>query len=213
MNNIKVKLIADSGINVFIDAVRTCWDSHNKCDTIGDDVGENDKVLIDRIVHKHKHHSTLEHLFYNFEITGISRLCLQELARHRIASFSVKSTRYTLKELKGSNISTLEDASKYIVLTGNKLVDDASHRNLKELHNLVNTNGITQDYAKYCLPECYRTSLRFSLNARSLRNLLELRLSKGAHFEIRHLAKLLYKSLPDLHKELIFNDLEPLVQS
>ena len=68
MNNIKVKLIADSGINVFIDAVRTCWDSHNKCDTVGDDVGENDKVLIDRIVHKHKHHSTLEHLFYNFEI-------------------------------------------------------------------------------------------------------------------------------------------------
>lgn len=208
MKNIKVKLITNSGINVFIDAVRTCWDSHSRCDTTGDNVGENDKALIDRIVHKHKHHSTLEHLFYNFEIIGISRLCLQELARHRMASFSVKSTRYTLKELRGSNISTLEAASKFIVLTGNELVDTASHKNLKELHYIVNTNGITQDYAKYCLPECYRTSLRFSLNARSLRNLLELRLSKGAHFEIWYLAKLLFDALPDLHKELIFNDLK-----
>ncbi|EAJ3379175.1 thymidylate synthase (FAD), partial [Campylobacter coli] len=50
MKNIKVKLIANSGINVFIDAVRTCWASHSKCDTTGDNVGENDKALIDRIV-------------------------------------------------------------------------------------------------------------------------------------------------------------------
>jgi thymidylate synthase (FAD) len=64
------------------------------------EIGENDKKLINKVGNKNKHSSTLEHLTYNFHIYDISRALLQELARHRIASLSVKSTRYTLKELK-----------------------------------------------------------------------------------------------------------------
>jgi len=63
--------------------------------------GKKDKELIHRVGNKMKHASTLEHLVYTFYIQGISRACLQELARHRIASLSVKSTRYTTsRELK-----------------------------------------------------------------------------------------------------------------
>lgn len=53
-----------------------------------------------------KHYSNLntekyeEHISYNFDISEVSRALLQELARHRISSFSVKSSRYTLGELK-----------------------------------------------------------------------------------------------------------------
>ncbi len=44
------------------------------------------------------------HVHYNFYLEGISRALLQELARHREANLSVKSTRYTLKELKNEGM-------------------------------------------------------------------------------------------------------------
>lgn len=79
----------------------------------------------------------IDHLYFTFEIEGISRACLQELARHRMASLSVKSTRYTLKELKvENNISNLfnhtayrnndeniETIRKYLVLLGDNIKD------------------------------------------------------------------------------------------
>jgi len=84
-------------------AIRKCWASEGKSDTCNtdDNIGPNDRDLIHRVGNKFKHSSTLEHLSYNFEIKGVSRALLQELARHRMASPSVKSTRYTTsKELK-----------------------------------------------------------------------------------------------------------------
>ena len=80
-------------LNIYSHAIRTCWQSFEK----GDNGGEKDVELIERVGNKFKHASTLEHLSYNFYIQGISRALLQELARHRVASLSVKSTRYTLK--------------------------------------------------------------------------------------------------------------------
>lgn len=227
MENIRVDLKNYTPLKIFIDSIRTCWDSHKKCDSSENSIGKNDAELIDRIVNKHKHHSTMEHIFYNFEINGISRLCLQELARHRMASFSVKSTRYTLKELKdcapfvtggkGSEFAwssnlivtttyNFSSAIKFIVLTGDKEVDCTSIENLENLRKMVALNK-SNDIVKYCLPECYRTSLRFSINARSLRNFLELRSSNSAHFEIRHLAKLIYNSLPSEHKEHLYKNI------
>ena len=62
---------------------------------------EKVKARINRVANVSKHASTIEHLTYSFDIDGISRSCLQELARHRIASYTVKSSRYVLsKELK-----------------------------------------------------------------------------------------------------------------
>lgn len=111
----KITLNHYTPLLICADAIRTCWQSFDK----SDDGGEKDKELIDRVGNKFKHASTLEHLVYNFYIEGVSRALLQELARHRMASLSVKSTRYTLKELKNEESFTckdLERASKYLVL-------------------------------------------------------------------------------------------------
>ena len=90
----QVELLHYTPLHVCSHAIRTCWNSHNKSDK-----GKLDESLIYRVGNINKHKSVLEHLFYSFDIKGISRACLQELARHRMASLSVKSTRYTLKEL------------------------------------------------------------------------------------------------------------------
>ncbi len=184
-------------------AIRTCWQSFDK----SDNGGQKDRELIDRVGNKYKHSSTLEHLVYNFYIKGISRALLQELSRHRVASLSVKSTRYTLKELKSEDSFTTDDkerAKKYLVFTGVDEVDEASIKALENLR-IILKNGISNDKAKYCLPESYKTELTWSINARSLQNFLNLRSDKSALWEIQNLSKMIYNALPDDHKYL-FND-------
>lgn len=187
--------------------------------------GEKDAELIDRIGNKNKHASTLEHLFYNFEILGISRACLQELARHRIASLTVKSTRYTLGELKkesrfidGINYNKKTDSysmllaknaeersSKYLVKTGVERVDRHNIAKLDMLRISVHS-GLSNDMTKFELPEAYKVDLVWSINARSLQNFISLRTNKDALWEIRNLANVIFSKLPNEHKYL-FEDL------
>ncbi|WP_200762920.1 FAD-dependent thymidylate synthase [Nitrosophilus alvini] len=196
----KVTLLHYTPLEICAHAIRTCWQSFDK----SDHGGEKDKELIDRVGNKFKHSSTLEHLVYTFYIQGISRALLQELARHRIASLSVKSTRYTLKELKAAepfDENDFEGANKYIVLTGDERVDRASIKALNNLQTLLK-EGISNDIAKYALPECYKTELTWTINARSLQNFLSLRSSKSALWEIRNLSFKIFETLPEDHKYL-----------
>ena len=99
----KVQLLNKPDMSIIIEATRTCYDSMSKSDNLGD----KDLALLKKIIDS-KHESVLEHMVFTFKITDISRACLQELARHRIASYSVKSTRYTLKELRDTPDNELE---------------------------------------------------------------------------------------------------------
>jgi len=196
----KITLLQNTPLEVTAHAIRTCWQSFDN----SDNGGEKDRDLIDRVGNKFKHSSTLEHLVYTFFIQGVSRALLQELARHRVASLSVKSTRYTLKELKDELPFDIEDkarAAKYLVFTSIDMVDDMSIKALENLRYLLN-QGISNDKAKYCLPESYKTELSYTINARSLQNFLTLRSDKSALWEIRELAYLIYDSLPKEHKYL-----------
>lgn len=181
---------------------------------------EKQQSRINKIANVSKHSSTIEHLVYSFDIDGISRAVLQELARHRIASYTVKSTRYTLKELKDEepfmevlhnepkhgfmSIGTDIDrsrASKYLVFTGNDFVDYASILSLEGLRGCI-ANEIKNDKAKYCMPEAYKTSLVMTINARSLQNFLNLRTDSHALWEIQDLANAMYSAIPEEHKFL-----------
>lgn len=196
----QVELLHYTPLHVCSHAIRTCWNSHNKSDK-----GKLDESLIYRVGNINKHKSVLEHLFYSFDIKGISRACLQELARHRMASLSVKSTRYTLKELNKEDSfllplckDTYKRAEKFIVLQGHELMDFNAIHALENLRLAVK-QGIANDIAKYIIPECYKTELVWSINARSLQNFLELRTAKVALKEIRELAYSVYKALPQEH--------------
>jgi thymidylate synthase (FAD) len=199
----EVTLMHHTPLEVCAYAIRTCWQSFDK----GDSGGEKDKALIDRVGNKYKHSSTLEHLVYTFYIKGISRALLQELSRHRMASLSVKSTRYTLKELKDKEPfeeGDFESAKEFIVLTGNSMVDSASIKALNNLQAILK-EGISNDIAKFCLPESYKTELTWTINARSLQNFIHLRSNKSALWEIRELANRVYEQLPKEH-QYIFSE-------
>jgi len=224
-----VTLLHASPLYLAAHGARTCWDSHDKSDTKetvaiarqeaimdGNDCffnstnicGPKDVELIDRVGNKFRHASILEHLNYTFYIEGISRACLQELSRHRHTSPSVKSTRYTLKELKdedsffiGAVLVSYKRPSQYVVLTGNEKVDMSICHALEHLRLLVQ-DGISNDLTKYALPEAYKITEQLTINARSLQNFLSLRSDKSALWEIQQLATSLYEALPTGHQYL-----------
>lgn len=201
----KITLLSHTDLKVCSHAIRTCYQSFAK----GDGGGDIDKELIDRVGNKFKHASTLEHLNYTFYIQGISRACLQELARHRHASLSVKSTRYTLKELRNEaefKQNEFERATKYLALSGDEKVDNASIAALENLRIILQST-ISLDIAKYCLVESYKTELTWTINARALQNFLHLRSGKSALWEIQNLAKALYDALPNEHKFIFENSI------
>jgi len=201
----KVFLLAHGALGLVEHAIRTTRNTEDKMDT------ENvNRKMIHRVGNKLKHASVLEHLSYTFRIEGISRACLQELARHRMASMSVKSSRYTLGELarelpfigeKICGINHESNVDKYIVKTGDLYTDIASIEALENLRKLV-VSGVANDILKYAMPESYKTSLDWTINARSLQNFLSLRSGKDALWEIRQLAKNVFESLPQDHQFL-----------
>ena len=202
-----VSLLHHTPLWVASTAIRKCWASEGnsdttydmKCEFVGEqpEAGEEDKAIIHRVGNKNKHSSTLEHLNYSFDIDGISRACLQELARHRHASISVKSSRYTLKELKELS-SNLEE---FIVHTNDLSINQAAMEQLRLVQKEL-IKGTSNDVVKYMLPEAYKTSLVWTVNARALQNFLELRTNKAALWEIQDLAYTIYDNIPDEHKYL-----------
>ena len=199
----KIKLLTATPLSVSDIAICKCYanEPHNDLEKI--------QKRINRVANVSKHASTIEHLYYNFDIDGISRACLQEVARHRIASYTVKSSRYTLQELKKERKFHINDLStdgrvrveKYVRLTGNTEIDMSIALSLEMLRSFI-VDGIPNDIAKYCMLEAYKTSLVMSINARSLQNFLELRTSKHALKEIQDLAKALFEAIPNEHKFL-----------
>ena len=90
----KVELLSYTNLNVCDIAISKCYGKEPYGEL------EKQQARINRVANVSKHASTIEHLVYSFDIDGISRAVLQEICRHRVASYTVKSTRYTLKELK-----------------------------------------------------------------------------------------------------------------
>lgn len=203
----KIKLLHNSPLWLASHAIRMSHDNHDKSDTgyskdpydFRIHTGEKDKELIYKVGNKLRHKSVLEQLVYWFDIDGISRACLQELARHRTARLTVKSSRYTLKQITKEAPSKLND---YLVLTGDTAVDSASLYSLCRIIDIYNDEGTASDIVKYCLPEAFKTRLQWQIDGRNLQNFLELRTSPNALKEIRELAYNIFNSLPEEHRYL-----------
>lgn len=196
----KVSFLFVGFLAPLIEAIRTCWKSNEKSDSVYNEngefiLGQSDKRLV-HLVSEKGHTSTLEHLSYTIKILGISRALLQELVRHRIASFSVESSRYCLKKLLGC--SNLSDT---VVSSGNVKVDLLVIETMEKLKYLIEEDpSIPNDKLKYAIPEAFKTNLVLSINARSLQNMFRLRSSNRALPEFQKLVKEIESGLPEDHK-------------
>lgn len=199
MKNIQAKIEYATPFQILGVAARTCTDTREKAPD------EMDLPLVHSLVDK-GHHSVLEHAVFTFDLSGFSRAVLQELARHRIASYSVQSTRYTLNRLKYEEPFTtsgdMARAERYLVFNDtHTTVDVAAMFSLERTRALIG-QGYKPDEVKTTLPEGFRTKAVMTINLRSLMNLLELRTSPRALKEFRVLAYKMYLALPAEYQHL-----------
>ena len=151
--------------------------------------------VLGRII-KAGHESILEHITLTYSIKGLSRACLQELARHRHISLSVESTRHTLRKILDDDFAV--DA----------LHDVIPYKYHSAFHSFIwfayeNTGITANDELKYYLPEFWPTNLIMTANIRELRHIIRLRTAPAALREFRVLAYSLYEAVPDVFRYLL----------
>ena len=141
------------------------------------------------------HLSVAEHANFTFEISGVSRVLLAQLTRHRIASFSVNSQRYCGVKPDWIIPQTIIDAgmkSDYL------LYCDAGYRLMCDMME----KGVPAEDARYCIPQGVTCSLIMTMNARELRHFFDLRCCNRAQWEIRQLAWTMHRLCRKIAPEL-----------
>ena len=156
--------------------------THSKSDIenlLKEDKEKLKKLL--RIVIKMGHTSVVEHAYFTFAISGVSRALTHQLVRHRMASYSQQSQRY------------VEQGMEYV--TPPKILEDEKLRKeydemMKKIWNFYDKlkQEVPIEDARYVLPNATKSKIIVSMNARSLLNFFELRCCLHAQWEIRKLA-------------------------
>lgn len=159
-------------INTIAKIASICYDSDPK----------NPLGLVKHL-YRNGHHSVFEHIYFTFKIEGISRACSHQLVRHRHCSFTQRSQRYCSED--GFNVvlpfSIAEKGGSY------------DYRNImnriNEFYIESQGEGISNEDARYVLPNACETSLYLSCNLRELIHMSNERLCMRAQWEIRELVK------------------------
>lgn len=179
-------------------AGKICYNSFAKKDV-------NMKEYLQTQIIEKCHGSVLEHVSFNFLITNVSRKFTHEHVRHRIASISQRSQRYVdeskcnfvvpaaiRKNIEAYNIWKLaveQSRTEYSRLI-NALEKDFAESNSDVDKTVV--RKIVRSSARSVLPSSTETMLMWTINARSLRNYLELRCSEFAEDEIKKVANQIF---------------------
>lgn len=141
-----------------------------------------DENLVRNII-KSGHTSVLEHASFTLDIIT-DRGVLAELTRHRMAGYSVESTRYCNyggKEITFIEPITIKDNEKLYDLWRNQCL--TSEMAYKQMRNA----GAEPQEARQVLNNSLKCEIRMTVNIRSLRNVFSLRCAKGAHPHIKQL--------------------------
>ncbi|RLF46458.1 MAG: FAD-dependent thymidylate synthase [Thermoplasmata archaeon] len=125
------------------------------------------------------HTSVVEHAYFTFAISGVSRALTHQLVRHRIASYSQQSQRYVEQEMNYIIPPSIKKNFKEEYEEMMKKIWDF-YEKLKE--------HVPVEDARYVLPNAACSRIVVSMNARSLLNFFELRCCLHAQWEIRKLA-------------------------
>lgn len=148
------------------------------------------------------HESPIEHVSFTFAVEGVSRALTHQLVRHRLASYSQQSQRYT----SGADFSFVLPPQIAAVPEARELFQ-AHMQNAAEtyrrLQSLLAEHGINEaasrEDARFVLPQAAATRIVITMNCRALLHFFELRLCTRAQWEIRRLARLM---LEHCRKEL-----------
>ena len=167
-------------------AAAVCYDSKNYSSALKHSAGAG-------------HTSVLEHANFTFEIEGISRACLAQLTRHRIASFSVQSQRYVKLDNPELIIpETIRESPMAAEV-------ESTMRYVMNLYSRLLEAGVPAEDARFVTPQAVPTKLYMTMNARELLHFFSLRTCNRAQWEIRDLADKMLSLCKKISPEIFDN--------
>lgn len=143
------------------------------------------------------HMSVFEHASITFKVEGISRACMAQLTRHRLASFCVESQRYCKYDLDGHDW----------YVTPPRFAEDEGIEFAGPMHDAAYyyqqalESGAKPEDARYLLPEATKTNLVVTMNVRNLFHLFDMRLDRAAQWEIREIVAEMKKQAAGVSKQ------------
>lgn len=141
------------------------------------------------------HLSIIEHLPLTFLIEDVSRALTHQLVRHRIASYSQQSQRYTKVKTTNENWFIFPYSIQAQGF-GTKYLDFMNY--VASLYNEMCEAGIPNEDARMILPNACFTSIIVTMNARSFIEQCQKRICNKAQWEIREM----YTKMRELIKDI-----------
>lgn len=200
MSKIDVCLIAHTPDpdNVVYMAAKTCYSK--EVDYLADHSTSNRAKLIRSVVAS-GHTSILEHVSYSFGITGVSRVFLAQVTRHRVGvAFSVRSMRYV-------DLTQMELDDMYYPTSDKVPFTQSYHQSLQDYQRLVD-HGVPKEDARYVLPNGAPSPMMLTMNTRELLHYFSLRCCERAQTEHRIVANKML-NLAKTTSEVIFEKAGP----
>lgn len=144
-------------------------------------------------------HSVSEFADVTFKIEGISRACLAQLTRHRMASYCVESQRYNKYNFDGEDWYVVPPYIQESENLLNRYQTSMTYAALQ--YKTMLDDGVKAEDARFVLPEATKTNLHMKINARALFNFFEQRRNPHAQWEIHNLADEMIKSLREYNEQ------------
>lgn len=179
-------------------AGRNCYQSYK-----GEITPESTKKFISMIMNR-GHLSVIEHGLITVKFFNVSRGFQVEIVRHRIASFSIESTRYvdyakcnSTNNTESSDIDLDKFSIKVIgpahrdvhqkveLADGRKLSFADMAQQTEDFYRALRKNGWNPEDARQILPNGLNSDIVISANFREWRHIFKMRTDKAAHWEIR----------------------------
>ena len=176
---------------------RTCYQSEKNV------TADSAEKFVRNLI-KRGHESVLEHFSATFKII-CDRGVMAELTRHRLAAFSVESTRFNdySSEKFGGDLTFIRPnffyAEQYDIWLG---AIDKAEKNYKNIRRL----GATPEQARAILPNSLKTEIVMTANLREWRHILKLRTDKAAHPQMRQVANMILEVLKE-KLPIVFEDI------
>ncbi len=167
---------------------RLCY-SRADVDTLKKRIEEKDQTTFIQRLMDMGHDSVMEHGSFTFAVEGISRICLAQLTRHRIASFSVQSQRY---------VSYTGGFSYVVPPRIQELGEEAVAEYTRQMDQMqvwydtwqekLGVGEQSNEDARFVLPGACETRLIMTMNVRELHHFFAMRMCNRAQWEIRAMA-------------------------
>lgn len=189
--NVSLVRVTENPVEAIESAASNCYDSK-----------PTSSGAIMNACYRSGHQSVLEFCNFHFHIEGVSRALLAQLTRHRLASYAVRSQRYTFEGDFGCVVPPSIAKDQFAGVLYRSTMDK-----IKNAYEGLVKSGIPKEDARYLLPNACETVVDMSMNLRSLIHFMNERLCTRAQWEIRYLAtemrRLVVDHFPELSKMLV----------